>query len=563
MLKSLSIQNIVLIEKADLDLENKDNNGLYIFSGETGSGKSLLLNAIGLIIGKRALSRYISDSSKKATISATFDITNNQLCQEILKENDLLNDEDPNTIAIRRIIHKSSSNKTYINDQLIGNNLHSQIGQSLVEIHGQFETSNLLSQSNHLSLLDQYAKNDILLDELKEVYSQIRENQQKLAEFEEKKEKYIREKDYIQYVIEELENANILENEEEDLLSKKNSLKNKDTLTSNLASLKKYLASINENIFNAQNIIIKNQDLFNETFQESSDQINNLNDELDNFSVKIDSEVSLINNLVRDLQSENYDIKEIEERLFEIKNLSRKYNVNSNELERIKQESLAKLQTLESEDQIIDEIKQKITRLTAKYDEICDKLHKKRIESAKKLAKNVEDELKFLKMSSVKFKIDINHDKDQISETGKDKAKFLSAINSDKFDSITKIASGGELSRFMLALKISLMNTKSTPTLIFDEIDTGIGGNTANAVGDRLSKLAKNFQIFVVTHQPQIAAKSDLHFCIKKEKINNKVKTTIEKLDKNCQYKEVARMISGEKITEESLAAAKKLFNNK
>ncbi len=561
MLKSLSIQNIVLIDKADLDLNNKTQNGLYIFTGETGSGKSLLLNAIGLIIGKRSSSRYVSDSSKKATICAQFDIKNNKICQNLLESHDLTNEEDPGTVSIRRVISKASSNKVYINDQPIGATLHSKIGQSLVEIHGQFETSNLLSETNHLNILDQYAKNETLLAKIKEVHTQIKENQQKLQEFEEKKEKYIREKDYIQYVIEELENANIKENEEEELINKKNSAENKDFLISTLTNLKKYLAITNENIYSAQNIIIKNQDLINSSFEKESEDFKELNDDLDNSSIKIDSKISTINILIRELQSDDNNIKEIEERLFEIKNLSRKYNVKSEQLNQVKQESIEKLEALENEDAITEEIKEKITKLTKQYNEICEELNKKRVEFAKKLAQNVENELKFLKMASVKFKIDVIHDKNQISETGKDKIKFLSAINSNKFDSIAKIASGGELSRFMLALKISLMNTKSTPTLIFDEIDTGIGGNTANAVGDHLAKLAKNFQIFVVTHQPQIAAKSDIHFCIKKEKINNKVKTTIEKLEKKCQYEEVARMISGEKITSESLAAAKKLFN--
>ncbi len=261
MLRSLSIQNIILIEKADIEFDKKNKNGLYIFTGETGSGKSLLLNAIGLIIGKKTSSKYICDTSKKATICAQFEISTNDTCKELLLENDLLDDDNPDIVTVRRVIQKSSGNKIYVNDQLISTTLHGKIGQCLVEIHGQFETSNLLNESNHLSIVDQYAKNDVLILDLKNVYQQIKLNNQKLIEFEEKKEKYLREKDYILYVIEELTNANIQENEEQELLDSKNSLKNKDSLLTFLKNLKQSLSQTNENIYNSQNLIIKNQNL--------------------------------------------------------------------------------------------------------------------------------------------------------------------------------------------------------------------------------------------------------------------------------------------------------------
>ncbi len=561
MLKLLSIQNIVLIDNALIEFGNNHDKSLCIFTGETGSGKSLLLNAIGLIAGKRPSNKYISDPAKKAVICADFDISNNTLCKNLLIANDLLSSDNENIISIRRVINKNSSNKIFINDQVVGTSLHQIIAQSLVEIHGQFETSALLNQSNHINLLDQYAKNGDLLSEINDIFQDLQNSKKSLKDYEGKKQQYIREKDYLLFVIEELKALDIKDNEEEELLDKKRSLKNKSLTQDFLNNLRNSLFSSRDHIYNSQNIIIKNNSLLESISKGDQEKIEFIGNFIDDFSVKVDNSIDDVNGAINNIDN-NDCLEDIDERLFEIKNLSRKFNTSSENLHKIAQESQQKLEALDNQDTEIIKLQEKINNLEFVYNKLAKDLHKKRLYCAKSLSKKTESELSFLNMGTVNFQIAINHVKEQFSHNGKDKVKFLIATNNSKqFDEINKIASGGELSRFMLALKISLMDVKSTPTMIFDEIDTGIGGNTSYAVGSRLLQLAQQYQIFVVTHQPQIAAMSNIHFCIKKEKDRNKIKTTIEKLEKNCQYKEVARMISGKDITEESIAAAKKLFN--
>ncbi len=558
MLNFLSIKNIVLIDSCEIELLD---HGLHIFSGETGSGKSLLLNAIGLIMGKRSNSRLIGDDDDKACVAASFNIKGLTNLIDLLSDQQLINNDNKNILNIRRILHKNSNNRVFINDQLVSSQLHQQIGEHLIEIHGQFDTAGLLNQSNHRLILDAFAKNEEHLIELSKLYHQIKGYQYQLLEMEEKRNQYIREKDYLEFVINELQEADIKNDEERDLIEIKNSLKNQDLVQEKLQEIKNLCNQISNNNYNATNNTIKIADIHHQSTTKNS-HLNEITNNFDQISQLIENNINLTNQLINDNNYNDHNISDIEERLFQIKNLSRKFNVNSNDLGLILEESLQKLNTINNKDQISDEISAKIAILKQKYNDIANMISKKRHLSATKLAKKVEEELKFLKMESVKFQVEVNDfDNDEINEFGLQKISFLASINNKNFDQINKIASGGELSRFMLALKIALMEVRTVPTLIFDEIDTGISGVTADAVGNRLARLGAQQQVLVVTHQPQIAAKSNTHYCIEKNKVKNKIKTTIEKLENNCKFKEVARMISGKTITDESLAAAKKLFN--
>lgn len=558
MLKFLSIQNIVLIDSAEIEFSD---NGLYIFSGETGSGKSLLLNAIGLVMGKRSNSRLIGDSCDKATVTACFDISNSAIVTNLIAEHQLTDPENKNQINIRRVIQKNSNNRVFINDHPISSQLHQEIGQALIEIHGQFDTSGLLNQSNHRTILDSFAKNDKLLFDLSNNYLEIKSLESKIQEIEEKRTQYIREKDYLEFIINELEEANISINEEQDLIDAKNKIKNQDLISCKLEALKNSCNVISNESYSANNQAIKSIEAFDRSHMSTS-ELNKISNNLDQISQLVDEMMDPIENTIHSLDCSDLDLSSIEERLFQIKNLSRKFDVNSDGLSKILEESKQKLDAITNKNSITNDLSTKIDKLKVEYFKTAEKIAKNRINSAKHLSSKVENELKYLKMGSVKFHIQIdNFTNDEINEHGLQKVSFLASINNNNFDQITKIASGGELSRFMLALKISLMEVKSVPTIIFDEIDTGISGVTSDAVGNRLCKLGNEQQVLVVTHQPQIAAKSLTHFCIEKNSKGNKIKTTIEKLENNCKFKEVARMISGEKITEESLAAAKKLFN--
>lgn len=560
MLKFLAIQNVVLIDKAEIDFA-ENPVGLCILTGETGSGKSILLDAFGLAIGFRSNLRLIGSGENKASVNAEFDISKNENCKNLLEEHGLIDREDYSQLRIRRVVQENSSSKAYINDQIVGINLLAQIGETLVEIHGQHDSRGLLNPAFHEKILDDFAQNNEILIKIKRIYEELKNCDEKILELEQKKEQAKREKDYLDYIVRELEEADIQENEEVELAAKKDHLSGKEKILNFLNELKSNLLDSNSNLITSQKILMRNQNVINNYLSDKKDDFEKINVEIDIQTSALDKSVEKIESLERDLKNTDDNLDEIEKRLFEIKTLARKFNVNSSELPKIINDAQEKLEILNNESEFSNNLNEKKTKLSQEYKKIADELHQKRKKYAISLAKKVEEELKFLKMENVKFLVDITKKDDaQYGLSGLDKVKFLAAINNNNFDEIIKIASGGELSRFMLALKVALIDVKSVPTLIFDEIDTGIGGGTADAVGKRLKILSQNLQIMVVTHQAQIAAKANLHFKISKKKSENKVKTFIEKLSEESKNIEIARMISGEEISKESLAAAKILL---
>ncbi len=573
MLNSLSIQNIVLIDKTEI----KFTSGLCILSGETGSGKSILLDALGLAIGFRSNLRLIGNDENKALVAAEFDISKNELCKNILKENDLIAAENQDVVRIRRSISENSASKVFVNDVTIGVNLLSKIGESLVEIHGQHDQRGLLNPAAHLEILDEFARNETLLKNLKKNYENLKSVEEKIAEINAKKEQAEREKDYLEHVVKELENADLKADEENNLVAKKDKLIGKEKILNFLKDLKSHLTEASSQLFLSQKISIRNQNVIDNFLAEKKEDFEKLSEKIDQHSSEIDSALSSFDAIIRETANSENNLEEIEERLFFIRSLARKFNVQIEELPKIISDAKEKLKLISNEEELTLKLEAQRSTLFKEYQKIAGELSERRKKSAKILSKKVEEELKFLKMDGVKFLVELTtydlrkmteaagrviFPKELTTPTGHDRVHFTASINKNSFDDISKIASGGELSRFMLALKVALMDVKSVPTMIFDEIDSGIGGSTADAVGKRLKILSKNLQILVVTHQPQIAAKAGTHFKISKISDGEKVRTTIEELDEQTREKEVARMLSGEKISDEAIAAAQNLIRS-
>ena len=577
MLKKLTINNIVIIDKAEISF----SAGLSVLTGETGSGKSILLDALGLTIGFRSSQRMIGNNNSKAEVIAEFYIKNNDNCQKILEENSLINNDDPDEIIIRRIVSDNSSSKVFVNDIPIGVNLLAKIGETLVEIHGQHDQHSLLNSKSHLTILDEFSNNSELLTKVKQSYQELKEIDEKIEQINRQKEQALREQDYLTHIIEELENANVEANEEQKLVEAKDQFNQQEKIINFLNDLKNNLAeSLNFQI-TAQKILLRNHNLIENYLKDQRDFFEKFTDDFDKQVNFTDSSISNINSLLKLINNQDYNREEIEERLFLIRNLARKFNVKSDDLSTFINDAKSKLLLITNSKQIYQDLEQQRKNALNHYQKIAKELSKKRQENSKILAKKVEDELAFLKMNDTKFRIDFidnsqsnipSNIPDNISDdnsnssysiNGFDRIKFVASTNNNNFDDITKIASGGELSRFMLALKVSLMNVKSTPTMIFDEIDTGISGSTADAVGNRLKTLAKNLQILAVTHQAQISSKANTHFKISKKTIssdnNKKVSTLIEKLSNEQSEQEIARMLSGEIISDEAILVAKNL----
>jgi DNA repair protein RecN (Recombination protein N) len=556
VLNSILIKNIVLIDR----LEIKLFNNFSVLTGETGSGKSILLDALGLAIGYRSNNRLLRKGSSQGLVAAEFEIENNQECKEILLENGLINPDNPNILILRRILLEGSS-KAFVNDVAVGVNLLAKIGATLIEIHGQHEQSNLLETSFHRKILDQYASNKELLAKVNKIFDDLDNTKKELQKLHDQAANNEREKDYLIHIIKELEEAHLEENEEEILTNKRNVILSSEKISNLMSEVLSEVSEADSQIFCANRSLIRNQSLGN-FIDEEENKLEILTNILDEISIKNDQAKSLIDQIMSNIGGGNESLEDIEERLFLLRNLSRKFNITIDQLPNFLDEAESKLAIVDNFTILAEDLKKKKTILEKEYLSQAENLSEIRQKAGLKLTNKVQDELKFLKMPSVKFAVKIDKlNPNNYSRNGIDNIKFSSATNaSSNLDDISKIASGGELSRFMLALKVALLEIKSTPVLIFDEIDSGIGGAVANAVGDRLKLLSGNSQILVVTHHPQIAAKANNHLRVEKSTNNNITKTQITILDLEAKEREVARMLSAEQITDESMAAARKLM---
>ena len=561
MLNFLAINNVVLIDKAEISFGSSvaNDSNLCILSGETGSGKSILLDALGLAIGFRSNARLIGANDDKASVLAEFKISKNEICRNLLKEHELLDAGDADVLRIRRVISENAANKIYVNDVVIGVNLLAQIGETLVEIHGQHDQRGLLNPTCHGEILDNFANNNELLVQLKKLYEQLKNIDKKIEEFQRNKAEIEREKDYLQHVIKELQEADIKELEEQELVTKKERLTGKEKILRFIAEFKNNLLEASSSMALAQKVLLRNSNVISNYLAEQNEEFEKISSKIDEGSNVADDVISRLDTIERDVANEEDDLAEIEERLFFIRSLARKFSVNVDGLANVLSESQEKLQLLTNQEMSNLDLENERKNALKKYQQLAVNLTAKRKEYAIKLAASVEAELQFLKMENTKFVVNVKAlEEEEYYLRGNDSVRFSASINKNDFDDINKIASGGELSRFMLALKVALMDVRSTPTMIFDEIDTGIGGAAADAVGKRLKTLAKKLQILVVTHQPQIAAKADFHLKISKSSgKDGKIRTDIAALDKEGSVMEVARMLSGENITDEAIRAAR------
>ncbi len=579
MLKSLIINNVVLIKKAEINFAN----GLCVLSGETGSGKSILLDALGLAIGFRSNFRLIGADKNFAQVVAEFDISANDNCRAFLQQNDLLLDGE-NNIIIRRILKEgtssnsssssssSSSSKAYINDNPVGMTLLAKLGEFLVEIHGQNDQRGLLNSSCHLHILDNFAKNGHKLQQIGKIYANFKEIDDRINEIKQKQDFLQREQEYLEHVILELTKANSLVGEEDELKNKKDHLVGREKILKFLKELKSNLLEASSQLISGQRYFLRNQNIIDQYLVDNKDDMESLNEVIDAQISQLDEKISNLDAKIFQISNSHDNLDEIEERLFLIRSLARKHNVSCDELPALTEQLQVKLDKISHDQSSIANLEQEREKLWNDYNICAIELNNSRQEAAKILSGKVEAELQFLKMASVKFAVNISYEEQKISDlsnqefkirpSGLDRVEFKASINNRDFDNIAKIASGGELSRFMLALKVAISADDFSQTMIFDEIDTGIGGSVANAVGMRLKKLSQNRQILVVTHQPQIAAKSDMHLQISKVTNDAIVNTVITRLDDQQKQREIARMLSGEDISQEALDAAKSLINS-
>lgn len=559
MLESLSINNIVLIDKLNIHLEN----GLCVLTGETGSGKSILLDALGLAIGYRSNSKLLRNGEDKGSVIAVFDIANNQNCKILLDE---LGIEYDNNIIIRRILYSDSRSKAFINDIQVTQSFLQNVGETLVEIHGQNEQIGLLNSSNHREILDQFGNLIDKRKQLSNIFEKMKNANNQLEDLLSKKDNIEKEKDYLKHIINEIEALNLHENEEQELAEKRILMMNKEKVLNVLNDVKDNLEgqyNIDKGISSAQHTLSRGIRLGDNLLENNKNAFEEIVENLEQASININEALSKIETIFDTLGFDNSTLESVEDRLFAIRGLARKLNIQPDLILNLKVELEEKLSILENQEVVIGDLEKEVKELKNNFLANAKELSNLRKETAIKLQNELMAELKPLKMEKTVFNVEFKElDENNWNKYGIDSIRFLASTNpGTPMNELSKIASGGELSRFMLALKVVLSKVNSVPTMIFDEIDTGISGAVAEAVGERLKKLGQTLQVLVVTHHAQVASKGNYHLKVQKEQQNDKTNTNVIVLEGKDRINEIARMFSGEIITEDALKVAEKMLN--
>lgn len=548
MLKSLVLYNFIIIDKIEIDF-SKD---FSVLTGETGAGKSIILDALWLTVGGKASSDLVKENTDKATVIATYIINEN--IYNLLKEHEV--ELDSNELIIRKVINKNGTTKSFLNDIQVSNNLLKTIGTLLLDIHGQFDNSRLLNKSFHLDILDNFVSREAI----KIVNESYKDYKQELEEYNKLRaniNSVDSDKEYLIYVIDELERANVQENEEIDLVDKRIKYLQHEKVDNTIKEAKSYF--INEsNILLQTSHVLRQLEHIKDSLQ-SNDIYNNLLDKISKcYSELLDSE-ALLNDLDLSLFIGDLNISQIEDRLSLIRTLAKKHKVNSSDLPNIIKELNSKLESLQNIEQSLEEKLKILNNKKQYFIEKSTELSNLRKGAALYLSNKINKEIEDLNLKGAKFVIEINEfntDESCYNIYGFNSVIFKIVNNlSQEAKELNKVASGGELARIMLAIKLALAE-KITPLLIiFDEIDVGVGGEVAHNIGKKLSKLSKVTQVIAVTHSHQVAALANYHYKVSKS-LEKEITSTIVLLNFNERVIELARMISANKITDDAKAIA-------
>lgn len=553
MLKSLSIRNVILIDKLDLDLQD----GFTVLSGETGAGKSILLDSLGLLLGQRAEVSMIRQGCEKLTVSGCFEIKNNSGgLADLCSEHDL---ELEHEIIISRSLTQDGRGKIFFNDQPITQKLLKEIGGYLVEIHGQFDNQGLLNAATHLGVLDAYGDYGKKMEELRQAYAHYKEAAKKRRDVEKELETALAEEENLRHWLQEFAAVEPRENELEELEQKRRLMMNSEKIVENFdaayKALNNQMQSVHSALRQAQAAVARVNGM-------TENKYAGIYEILDTALVNASEASDEIENALGEINLNQNDINAVEERLFILKDLARKHHTTVEDLPNVWRNMEDKLQKIEHGSDDLYELQQAEKKAKENYIAKADAVHNERLAAAGRFDKAIMAELPSLKMEKAVFKTQIAAREENLwNETGYDEVSFMVSTNpGTPFGSLSKIASGGELARFMLALKVVLGKTGSVETMIFDEVDTGIGGATAQAVGDKLARLGEVKQVLVVTHSPQVAAYSRQHYKVEKHSKDGITTTTLYLLDERQKQEEIARMLSGEVISDEARAAARVLI---
>ena len=550
MLTSLSIQNYALIDHLQVNF----NNGLSIITGETGAGKSILLGGLSLILGKRADLSSLKDTSQKCIIEAVFDVSNYNL-KTLFEAEDF--DYEAQTI-IRREILPSGKSRAFVNDSPVNLNSLQVLGERLIDIHSQHETLQLVSNDFQFQIIDALASNEAILQQYIHELKQYKILQKELRELLDFQSEAIKEHDYNSFLLNELIEANLVEGELELLEEEYETL-------SNVEAIKEKLSESYQLLNDEQIGVLASLNGLKNNFQKLkgySSKYEDLFDRVQSSFIEMDDVFREIDGLQETLEADPNRLEEVNNKLLKINNLMQKHVAsNVSELISIKNNLEEKVSITENLDTVIQKKRHEIEEQTIKLDAKAKEIHNKRDKAIPELTAQLETILGSLGMPNAQFKVDVIFG-DGFYANGKDQLSFLfSANKGGQFNELKKAASGGELSRIMLAIKSVLSKYIQLPTIIFDEIDTGVSGEISNKMGDIMLLMSKTMQVISITHLPQIAAKGHTHFKVYKEDIDEVTSTNLVQLNHDERIVEIAQMLGGIEMSSSAIAHAKELLN--
>lgn len=551
MLRFLSIQNIILIDKIEINF----GEGLCVLTGETGAGKSIILDSLGLVIGERADYSLRPNNEKNTEVVAVFSNISNSYIREKLLELEINETEE---LILKRLLTKDGKSKAYINDHIVSLNTLKDIGTRMIEIESQFSEQGLLDSPTHINVLDDFINDKQIFENLKVHWNNWKKAENELKKTMDFQNSLNQKKDLIEYEFSEISKLNPKLGEYNKLLNNKKKILNSTKIEE---SIKKVLSNFTKEDKNGiEELISENISHLEKIKDCYTDEIENIIKSLDSILIDIQENKSTLEGFLNLQNESSQSLESIDDKIFFYNKLSKKHNCSKDELVEVK-EKLEK--TFDLTDNNVISIKEKellTSENKKKYLDCLSHVSEKRKIFGKKIDDLINKELPELKLENSEFRTFI-YDEDQYGPSGNNKVLFKIKTNQQsEFEEIKKISSGGELCRFALAMKV-VSSKKNQTSLVFDEVDSGIGGAVASAVGERLKRLGSNRQVIVVTHSPQVAALGDEHFIVVKNKKNNVESTNIIKLDNPNRVKEIARMISGKEVTKEAEIAASKLMD--
>ncbi|MEN3954281.1 DNA repair protein RecN [Ligilactobacillus salivarius] len=551
MLQELSIKDFAIIDEIQISFQPK----MTVLTGETGAGKSIIIDALGLLAGGRGSTEFIRKGEKKAVIQGLFTLPRKANTYNILEEYGI--DSEDGQIILQRDLYRGGRNICRINGMMVNLATLRRVGETLIDIHGQNEHQELMKPENHIDLLDEYDKKT---SELRNQYQVVYQNYRKLKLSMEKKEAdekaWAQRLDMLNFQVKEIGEAGLKINEEDELVEEKNKLDNfqaiHDALELSYQILSGEKIDVVGNLGNAMN--------------ELSD-VSDLSENLQEINTKISDAFYSLEDVARDISDEldsmewnGERLNEIEERLELIHQLKRKYGDTIEDILHYHSRIVKELREMENAEQNSEKQERQLSEALEKVKELAIKLSKQRKKSAKKLEKMIHEQLSALYMDKALFEVKfLNNSK--LYSKGIDKVEFYIQTNpGEEMGPLAKIASGGELSRIMLALKTIFSQKMGVTSIIFDEVDTGVSGRVAQAIAEKISQISNNSQVLCITHLPQVAAIADNHYYISKSVNDGRTETSLEELDEKQKIREIARMLSGSEITELTLKHAEELI---